>query len=58
MRPPSSSEALLPPTLLFMLRRLLLLGAGFMALDGRGKPGDPGGDVAITAQLRTGLVNT
>jgi hypothetical protein len=58
VRPPSSSDALLPPpALLVMLRRLLLLGDGFiMALIGRdGKdapPGDPGGEVAISAILQ------
>lgn len=48
----SSSDALLPPTLLDVLIRLLLLGAGrIMALSGRwGRvpgPGDDGGEAIV-----------
>lgn len=59
VRPPSSSEARLPPpALLVMLKRLLLRVDGFiMALIGRGvndmPPGDPGGDVAMIVRVIT-----
>ena len=49
----SSSDALLPPTLLLTLMRLLLRGAGrTMALCGRwGRfPGDAGGELAMTGK--------
>jgi hypothetical protein len=47
----SSSDALLPPGLLLMLRRLELRLGRIIALTGRGTPfaGDPGGEVAMCA---------
>lgn len=47
----SSSDALLPPGLLLMLRRLELRLGRNMALTGRGTPfaGEPGGEVAMCA---------
>jgi hypothetical protein len=52
----SSSDALLPPpVLLWVLMRLLLLGAGrTMALMGRAGsvPGDAGGELAMSAAAR------
>ena len=52
----SSSEALLPPVLLFTLIRLPLRGVRIIALIGLdgGPTGDPGGELAISVVIYVG----